>query len=376
MEPKKFAFVMEQTLGNAVHASNLKNAYRNETGVKIEWLDVNYPPTSRLEQLPVLRNWTIRAGLKARRAISKLNYKPDLFFFHTATLTVFSIDKTKGVPTIISLDATPKNLDSVGQAYNHKQGNRLSEEMKLAMHRRSYRAAKALVTWSHWVKKSLVEDYGIAPDKVEVIRPGTNLQLWQLSDQEWQTRRVKSNTDPVRILFVGGDFERKGGKLLLQTYREIIKSKGLKAELHLVTKADIPNEPELGLFVHHGIAANSPEMQKLYKQADIFALPTEGDCLPVVIGEALASALPVISTRVGAIDEAVLEGQNGFLIKPRDGAALSRALITLLESPNLRLQMGERSLALAKTDHDALQNSRKLLELCEVIANSKSLLTV
>ena len=108
MTQKNFVFVMEQTLGNAVHASNLKQAFRDEQSVKIDWLDINYPPENLLEKYPPLSNWTIRSGLKARSAISRLSQKPDLYFFHTATLTTFSIGKTQGTPVIISLDATPK----------------------------------------------------------------------------------------------------------------------------------------------------------------------------------------------------------------------------------------------------------------------------
>ncbi len=371
MQSEHFVFVMEQTLGNAVHATNLKNAFKNETSVEIEWLDINYPMESRLEKLPPFsKNWTLRSGLKARRAIGKLHTRPNLYFFHTATPTIFSIGKTKGVPSIISLDATPINYDMVGAAYNHQRGSGLSENLKLSLHRHAFKSAKRLVTWSRWVKKSLVEDYGIPAERVEVIPPGTDLRLWDLTEQELAARRTKNEGEPVRILFVGGDFKRKGGELLLDTYRQLLKGGivNVPAELHLVTKAEIASDPEIGLFVHRNITANSPEMQKLFRQADIFALPTEGDCFPVVIGESLAAKLPVISTRVGAIDEAVLEGENGFLIKPGDGSALSTALRTLIENPELRVKMGERSRELSEADHDAVRNSQRLLELCKVAA--------
>jgi glycosyltransferase involved in cell wall biosynthesis len=370
MTQKNFVFVMEQTLGNAVHASNLKQAFRDEQSVKIDWLDINYPPENLLEKYPPLSNWTIRSGLKARSAISRLSQKPDLYFFHTATLTTFSIGKTQGTPVIISLDATPKNMDVVGEAYNHKEGSKLAETLKLKLHRRTYNAAKKLVTWSRWAKTSLVVDYGIPADRIEVIPPGTDLNLWKLNPEDTGDRYNTGEDKKVKILFVGGDFTRKGGELLLQAYRELVKN-GYPLELHLVTKAELSSEPAIGLYLHRGITANSPQMQRLYRQADIFALPTQGDCLPVAIGEALAAALPVISTRVGAIDEAVLEGENGLLIQPGDAEALAKALKTLVENSELRLKMGERSRALAEIEHDAFKNSIKLLNLCKVNAGLK-----
>jgi glycosyltransferase involved in cell wall biosynthesis len=267
----------------------------------------------------------------------------------------------------MSLDATPINYDTVAEAYNHKRGNNLSERLKLSLHKRTFRSAKQFVVWSRWVKKSLVEDYGVPAERIEVIPPGTDLRLWQLSPEELATRYHKPAGMPVRILFVGGDFKRKGGDLLVEAYRQIF-SPETPTELHLVTKAELDPEPDKGIYIHRGITANSPEMQKLFRQADIFVLPTEGDCLPVVLGEAMAASLPIISTRVGAIDEVVLEGENGLLIKPKDKVGLVNALDSLVNNSELRQKMGHRGRQIAEADHDSTRNSQRLLELCKAIA--------
>ena len=83
------------------------------------------------------------------------------------------------------------------------------------------------VAWSNWAKQSFVDDYGCREEDVTVIPPGVD--IGHFSDAE------RDNELP-RILFVGGDFERKGGDLLLKIFRERLRN---KAELILVTRADM-----------------------------------------------------------------------------------------------------------------------------------------
>ena len=84
---------------------------------------------------------------------------------------------------------------------------------------------------SDWTKLGLVRDYEVPADKITVIPPGVNVQEWRRP-----TPRVP-HTDPVKILFVGGDLERKGGLVLLEAFRAL---RHLGLELHLVTKDRLP----------------------------------------------------------------------------------------------------------------------------------------
>jgi glycosyltransferase involved in cell wall biosynthesis len=62
----------------------------------------------------------------------------------------------------------------------------------------------------------------------------------------------------------------------------------------------------------------------------------------MVVLEAMAAGLPLISTPIGAIPDAVRDGEEGIIVPPRDAAALAAALKRLLEDPALRQRMGER----------------------------------
>ena len=153
-------------------------------------------------------------------------------------------------------------------------------KIKFWLNRRVFHKATYLITWSEWARQSLIQDYGVAPDKVEVIPPGTDLAFL-----EEAADRPAQKQEKLALLFVGGDFERKGGQLLYDDFR---KSLSDRYELHLVTKAQV--DQRRGVFVYPDIQPNSPALQELFGKAEVFVLPTEGDCLPVAITEAMAAA--------------------------------------------------------------------------------------
>ena len=103
-----------------------------------------------------------------------------------------------------------------------------------------------------------------------------------------------------------------------------LRARDVPIELDLVTRDELPEEP--GVTVHHGLGPNSPALIELYHRADVFCLPTLGDCLPMVLSEAGAVGLPLVSTEVGAIGEIVRDGRTGLLVPVSDAAALADAL--------------------------------------------------
>src|SRR5690606_31922065 len=130
--------------------------------------------------------------------------------------------------------------------------------------------------------------------KITVIPPGVDVTRWS------PARPARDAQQPVRMLFVGGDLHRKGGDTLLGAFRRL-HAESPATELHLVTKSVVAAEP--GVVVHSDMAPNSQALLDLYQACDLFCLPTRGDCLPMVLSEAGATGLPLVSTDVGAIDE-------------------------------------------------------------------------
>jgi glycosyltransferase involved in cell wall biosynthesis len=214
------------------------------------------------------------------------------------------------------------------------------------------------VTWSQWAKRGLVGDYEVPAAKVVVIPPGVN-------SGEWARPTPRARHDgPIKILFVGGDLERKGGRLLLEAFRAI---RPLGVELHIVTRDALPAEP--GIVTHQQMPPNSDALKRLYHDCDLFCLPTYGDCLPMVLSEAGAAGLPSVATSVGAIPEIVREGETGLLIPVGDVPALTAALRRLVLDEELRLRMGERAANLVVREYDARRNAGRLLDLLKQIAD-------
>lgn len=264
------------------------------------------------------------------------------------------------VPTVLSLDATPANFDEVGAAYGHSNGSSIVESLKRHAHRRIVARAAAFTTWSEWAKRSLVEDYGAVASRVEVYAPGANLSLFEFGKQQ----RAAASGRPLRLLFVGGDLARKGGDMLLDLMRGPLQG---RCELDLVSGADAPDIP--GVFVHRGVGPNSPQLIELYRRADVFVLPTQADCLAVVLGEAMAAGLPIITTPVGAHGEAVLHGETGFLMPPRDRDALLAAIEKFIETPDLAPAMGQRARKRGEERFDAHKNANAIGDLIVRAAN-------
>jgi glycosyltransferase involved in cell wall biosynthesis len=157
---------------------------------------------------------------------------------------------------------------------------------------------------------------------------------------------------------VGANLERKGGLVLLEAFRAL---RPLGVELHLVTKDTVADEA--GLFVYRDMQPNSAELRALYHSCDIFALPTFGDCLPMVLSEAGAAGLPAVTTTVAAIPEIVRHGVTGLTVPAGNARALEEALRSLVLQPALRLHMGEQAIAHIARSYDARHNAMRLLEL-------------
>ncbi|MFN0071821.1 MAG: glycosyltransferase family 4 protein, partial [Chloroflexota bacterium] len=341
-------FVLEQTLGHVTHAQNLQSAAAHQRLIQPSWLPIEFSRDLPYRLLPRIgENWSIQASWKARRALTAELRKrsTDALFFHSQVTSLFSIDSMRRIPSIISLDATPINFDSVGHHYGHAASDGgLLDQVKYQLNRTAFQSAQALVCWSNWARQSLISDYAVPEDRVRVIAPGADARFFDIGRQRLARQRLTplNAGGPLRILFVGSSFQRKGGPLLLECMRG---SLGECCELHVVTSDPIASQGNV--TVHNGINPNSLEMLALFEMADVFVLPSLADCLAVVLAEASAAGLPIITTNVGALHEAVEHSTSGFVIPPGDPAALSRAIADIHDNHQLRIQMSQRSHELA-----------------------------
>lgn len=351
-------FVMEQTLGHVTHAKNLRAIISDDGAISPVWLPIPWEAEGLAARLPGTANWTVRAGVRARRAIRRTQRTTplDALFVHTQVPAVLAPDWLRRIPTVVSVDATPLQYDELGVFYAHERSHPAAERLKWEANRRCFERAAHLVSWSAWAKAGLVDGYGVAPEKITVIPPGVDAAGWA------SPRRDGAADGPVRILFVGGDLERKGGVVLLDAVRRLRGATlGRDVELHLVTPADVRTGD--GIVVHRDLTPNSVALRALYQRCDVFCLPTRGDCLPMVLSEAGAAGLPLVSTAVGAIPEIVRDGETGFVVPQDDADAVARVLDDLVADRDLRRRLGDAAATLVDRRYDAVKNARQLLGL-------------
>jgi len=357
-------FVMEQVLGHISHYDTLRRVVERETAIDPHWIEVTYTGNGRLERLrrlPEGVRGTLRGFLQVREGVR--GGKLDALLFHTQKPAVFQWDLLARTPSVLSLDVTPKQYDELGEFYDHAadaSGSPVSL-LKHWINVRTFALAKGIVVWSRWVKDSLVADYAVPPEKVRVIPPGVDLRLWTTTERSRSAAEADARVP--RLLFVGGDFARKGGPLLLDWYRQ--HGRG-RCEVDVVTRAAVPDEP--GVRVHRGIVGNSPEARRLYAAADVFVLPTRGECFGIASVEAMATGLPVVTTRVGGAADIVEHGQTGYLIEPDAPRALATALDQLLADGSLRQRLGRAGRSRAEHAFDGAANARALVDCLRQVA--------
>ena len=107
-------------------------------------------------------------------------------------------------------------------------------------------------------------------------------------------------------------------------------------------------------------ALSHKEIIELYKTADIFVLPSLSEGIPIVIMEAMAMELPVVSTRIAGIPEIVDDRVNGFLVNPKDPEALAKKIEYLIHHPYLREDMGKKGRKIIEEKFDLDKNIRIL----------------
>ncbi len=186
--------------------------------------------------------------------------------------------------------------------------------------------AKRIVAASAFTRDSLLEA-GIEPEKIEVLPLGCDTE--HILYRELPEDRFSSR--PLRLLYAGTVTQRKGIKYLLEAMRKIGNKKDI--ELHIIGGIQGSDEALMnykGLYSYHG-AISQTELFRKFGEYDALVLPTIFEGFGLVIVEAMAAGLPVITTPHSMGPEVISQGENGYIVPVRDIDALTKAIITLRE---------------------------------------------
>jgi glycosyltransferase involved in cell wall biosynthesis len=364
-----FGFIMQQVLGHITAYRNLRQFVDQDDSISPTWTEVTFhEPGGWIERLPLVPPGVKGVARGALQVRGGLRRDYDAVLFNSQSLCLFVRGYMRRVPGVIVTDVTPHQYDLMGQFYNHRpSGNTAIARYKHRVNVDVYRAARLIVPWSHWTKGSLLRDYGVPEEKIVVLPPGVDVERWAPPPAGLREALLESGKCLPRILFVGGDFERKGGPLLLEWF--LARGQG-RCELHMVTRTP-PKlaAPMAGLHLHTNLEANDPQLMRLYVESHVFVLPTLADCFGMASIEAMATGLPVITTNVGGVPDIIDDGKQGFLIEPGDGAALTTSLERLLGDAALRQAMSVHARQKVLACFDAAQNSQQLVKRMKALVS-------
>lgn len=380
--PYRFAFILQLALGWNSFYRNFRHYADQDTSVEPAWTEVtHYKPGGIIERLPgVPDRLTIamRGIIQVHQGLGAASLptiggaiasRYDAVLVNSTYLCRTTRGYMRRVPIVIQTDASPRQFADISHFYGRTQAtDTFSARYKHRTNVDILTSASYIAPWSHWAKRSIVCDYGVPEEHVVVVPPGVAVEQWIPPQAGVREMSLRQSGGLPRILFVGGDFQRKGGQLLLDWFLERGQE---RCELHMVTRTPpVLAEPVRGLHLYSGMDANDPRLIQLYHESHLFALPTQADCFSIASIEAMATGLPVITTNVGGIEEICEEGHQGFLIAPDDGRQLAARLDLLLSDAHLRSKVGDQARQRVLQDFDARRNASRLLDLMKLAVRS------
>lgn len=280
---------------------------------------------------PNRQRWTERfyfmgrlaLNMRSRNSVRAVREASEPFDFAVQTFGLFH---TRGAPYVLYIDNTAEISHRQWPAWTPVSARAL--ERLYAWERRLYGGALHIFAQGRPHAESVVSFYGVQPERVSVVGGGANFHPLPPLGSEPRGRIV---------LFVGGEWQRKGGDVLLEAF-ERVHMQMPEARLQIVGTAEAP-EGLPGVEVL-GRIDDRERLADLYRHAAVFCLPSHFEPYGLSIAEAMVYGLPCVVTRVGALDEVVLDNETGLVVPPADPDALAGALERLLRDPTLAERLG------------------------------------
>ena len=199
----------------------------------------------------------------------------------------------------------------------------------LAFETRVCQDAEAVFTFSEFARASVLEDYGCAPERVLAVGTGANQHL---------PEPAPAPDGPPRVLFIGREFERKGGRVLLEAWGHV-HAQHPEAELLIAGPRQDP-AAGVALGVRYLGRLSRAQLAEQYRGASVFVLPSLFEPWGFVFIEAMGYGLPCVGADCCAMPEIIDADTTGLLAAPGDAQSLADAILTLLADPGRARAMG------------------------------------
>lgn len=227
------------------------------------------------------------------------------------------------------------------------------------------RFTDAVIVNADAVKRFYVEQQGVPASKVVLIRNGIDLNVFQPRPRDVARQRFGIPQGAMLIGGAGRLDPQKGFPILVEAMSEVQK-KCPQAMLVIAgagPQRDALEAQAYKLGERFRLLGYVEDIPTFMSALDIFVLPSLWEGLPHVVMEAMACGCPVVAAHIGGVGELIQDGVTGRLVVPRSPSALAEAIIQLLQSPDLRAEMGRKARLVAQREFDFMLMVRQTEEL-------------
>lgn len=256
------------------------------------------------------------------------HHKIDVLYAPAASIQIAHLKTT--IPICYYSDATVAVMLDYYENFSHfsKRSKRISNEIE----QMAIRKATTQVFSSQWSLNSAINDYGAKHPFL--VKMGANIDEAPKIEE-----LIKQYDSTISIVFVGVNWQRKGGDIVLDTI-DLLCQEGY--DVHLTVMGCVPpkTHPNMTVipFLNKSKKDELQQFQDILKKAHLFFMPTRADCTPISFCEANAYGLPVITTETGGVPSVIENGVNGFLLPYNAGGPEYAQLIAGLVSDKNKLK--------------------------------------
>ena len=297
---------------------------------------------------PERKRWWVRYHLgrtsfklRSRRAALAVREHSDEVDYILQFGGTFNPGDTRGLPVFLYCDGNAA-LSLAGISGGQSEASFLSSrEIRGVLERESrvYSKATRIFTFSDRLTKSFRNDFALPPDRVRTVFAGANLDPNRVMI-DWDSRARNFPT----ILFLGRDFQRKGGDILLEAFFRV-RNRFPKARLVIAgCTPDIGTESGVEVFgkIDRDSETGDQLIHDLFSRASVFCMPTRFEGLSISFLEAMCFSLPCIAaSSAWSPAEMIHEGVIGFTVEVDDVEQLASRLEALCADPARAASMGE-----------------------------------
>lgn len=207
------------------------------------------------------------------------------------------------------------------------------------------RAARHIVTTGERLRGTLIGENRFPPERITSVPTGIDTAQFHPGDRREARRQLGLDPDARYIGIIATLRSWKGHLYLLDAFARLAPA---EANLHLLIVGDGPMDAviqgrisELGLENKAHLVGRQDNVPRWLQALEVFCLPSyANEGVPQAVLQAMLTGLPVVTTPVGSIEEAIADGATGLLIPPRDSEALAAALRKVLNDVGLAQRLG------------------------------------